>query len=792
MGWPTPQDYSEAIQNPRASFSDTELQVGQPDTDGLGLPRARSGGFACVYKIQSSGNQWAARCFQRDIPDQRRRYEAISNHLANARLEYTVRFFYLPNGIRIGGRDYPLLKMTWVEGETLSNFVGRSINYPETLISLAKVWRKMVDELQAAQIAHGDLQHGNVLVVGDTVQLIDYDGMYVPALAGNKSNEVGHRNYQLPSRTTNHYDIYLDNFSAWVIYLSFIALAIHPELWKAHNGGDECLIFRKEDYQDPNNSQLLQYLNNSQHDELRSLARLFTGMLSYLPQDIPPLSSTLTQLTSIEDSVIATIKPNPRVGRASDSSRSSKRQSETTASIKDGGNQPQPDNSWLFDALSDGSKVAFRNTFGKPRKVAALSSVLLVAAMFTGKFIYLAAFDTFAMVISVCVVYVGYCFKMFKDDPIFVEQTELKGELRKLAETMKQAQSRANELLSQRGLYLSQWQVADKPINDDRNRVLKSGQNEAAVLTTQLSKLLYGITNEKSRTARQELFEIQSVEKEALQKESETKSEISKLPQNEQNEIAQELYKMECEYTRLQNDFQFKKNVYVRNYLRKTPIDEAAIPSVGNRLRETLIDRLKIRGIKSADDIDNRVLDVEGIGDVRRTDLIHWKSNIELRARKTDEYQRLMKASAALLRPQLSLFDKVAIQRKFQNEKVRLESQSDTFKNQFAKKKADIQQRYRFDRQNLDKNEIQIRSEFAVKSQNAKQVQDKQIAELDNKVAANKSIYEPQINDLTEKIKSAQKEIFALQWQSGKTETDLKRFDSLTFSNYMKRLIKVR
>ena len=39
-------------------------------------------------------------------------------------------------------------------------------------------------------IAHGDLQHGNIIVQDDgTIRLVDYDGCYVPELAGLKSNE---------------------------------------------------------------------------------------------------------------------------------------------------------------------------------------------------------------------------------------------------------------------------------------------------------------------------------------------------------------------------------------------------------------------------------------------------------------------------------------------------------------------------------------------------------------------------------------------------------------------------
>ena len=224
-----------------------------------------------------------------EVVDQQRRYEAISRHLESARLSYAVPFSYLPTGIKVQGRHFPLLKMEWVQGESLSSYVGRNLGYPDKLLYLAKAWVQMVADLQSSNIAHGDLQHGNVLVVDDRLRLIDYDGMFVPALAGNMSRECGHRNYQHPARTEFDYGLYLDNFSAWVIYLSLVALAVHPELWSNHRGGDESLLFRKEDFLQPGSSALLRDINRSSNIQLRSLSQLFRSLLNFSPQDVPSL-----------------------------------------------------------------------------------------------------------------------------------------------------------------------------------------------------------------------------------------------------------------------------------------------------------------------------------------------------------------------------------------------------------------------------------------------------------------------------------------------------------------------
>src|SRR5258706_2162546 len=123
MAWPTPQDYNEAVQNPRLVFADADLQSGRPDLTPLGLPRPITGGFASVYRLQCTNATWAVRCFLRQFEDQQQRYAAISEHLARVRLPYTVGFTFLRQGIRVHGQWYPILKMWRVQDQPLSTFI---------------------------------------------------------------------------------------------------------------------------------------------------------------------------------------------------------------------------------------------------------------------------------------------------------------------------------------------------------------------------------------------------------------------------------------------------------------------------------------------------------------------------------------------------------------------------------------------------------------------------------------------------------------------------------------------
>ena len=191
MPWPLSQDYNEAVQNPKYCFADPELQQGEAVTNALGIPQPRSGNFADVYEVRCPKTQthWAVKCFTREVPGLRDRYREVSRHLDQARLPFAVECKYLEQGILIRGHWYPILKMRWVQGYALNEFVKRGVDKPDVLNALAQIWLRMVRELRQAGIAHGDLQHGNVLLVVNPQtgavgpKLIDYDGMWVPALA---------------------------------------------------------------------------------------------------------------------------------------------------------------------------------------------------------------------------------------------------------------------------------------------------------------------------------------------------------------------------------------------------------------------------------------------------------------------------------------------------------------------------------------------------------------------------------------------------------------------------------
>jgi serine/threonine protein kinase len=206
--WPTPQDYNEAVQMPSLAFADVELQRCEPELNLLGLPKPVSGSFASVYQMRGEkGTRWAVRCFLRNVPNQEERYAAISDQLARNKLPCMVPFEFVPQGIRVNERWFPILKMQWVDGIPLIEWIERNLEDAAKLTALQSRLKETIESLASVGIAHGDLQHGNIFVSRDgrTVKLVDYDGLYVPALEAMGSAEIGHRHYQHPARNGSHF-----------------------------------------------------------------------------------------------------------------------------------------------------------------------------------------------------------------------------------------------------------------------------------------------------------------------------------------------------------------------------------------------------------------------------------------------------------------------------------------------------------------------------------------------------------------------------------------------------------
>lgn len=259
MAYPSIEEYQILVQNPSTTFTDRTLATGAVAKSGMGTPKVVSGGFALTYAVNAQGKVYAVRCFHKEAKGLERRYAAISQALAALKSKYFVEFEYQAKGVRANGATYPLVKMAWATGETLGEFVESNFDNPAVLKCLITSLNELAAYLESSGVAHGDIQEGNLMVSdgGRSIQLIDYDGMFVPALSALGGAELGHRDYQHPGRDSTHYGVTLDRFSFISLTLALRALCSHPQLWMESQSGAGVIVLRANDFADPGSSPIL-------------------------------------------------------------------------------------------------------------------------------------------------------------------------------------------------------------------------------------------------------------------------------------------------------------------------------------------------------------------------------------------------------------------------------------------------------------------------------------------------------------------------------------------------------
>lgn len=265
MLWPSFSDYELFIKNAfDFSVLDPALKNGKP-------MKGISGGFSRVYPVKVASKTFALRCWVKDVGNAKIRYKKISTYLKQIGLPYFVNFEYVSEGVLINNTKYPITRMEWADGVSLRKFIEQNLRNPRILKVVATEFQKMVAVLHKHQIAHGDLQDGNILLersgTGVKIKLIDYDSLSVPVLHGQTEQIVGLPEYQHPQRIAGggKASEKVDYFSELVIYLSFLSLSEKPDLWVQfgdENRVDRGLLFSKKDFENPDQSDIFQQLEN--------------------------------------------------------------------------------------------------------------------------------------------------------------------------------------------------------------------------------------------------------------------------------------------------------------------------------------------------------------------------------------------------------------------------------------------------------------------------------------------------------------------------------------------------
>lgn len=256
--YPSRTDIVTAMRNPLVSFKSNEIIGGSVIQKGSRITQY-SGGYTTVFPFhKQTGNKVAVRLWIADIGDAKKRSLEISNYLENLNNAYFAGFKYIDDAVLVNGNLHPIVLMDWVDGQTLKEYINSNIKNVSKILDLAENFKEMTAYFHKENIAHGDLQHGNILVKDDgSIVAIDYDSMFIEPLNGMSDTIKGLPGYQHPARNSNQFvNSRLDYFSELVIYLSLLIYAETPKLWEDYYETED-LLFSKDDFANPNNSKLI-------------------------------------------------------------------------------------------------------------------------------------------------------------------------------------------------------------------------------------------------------------------------------------------------------------------------------------------------------------------------------------------------------------------------------------------------------------------------------------------------------------------------------------------------------
>ena len=300
MNYPLISEYIQSIKLSEENFS--KLSALRPVLDSDGNPIMSSGNFAVVFKMEDkeSGKLYAVKCFLREQEGRDASYKLIASELEYVSSTYLTPIQYLDRELFVDtaqGTDteFPVLLMDWVDGITLDKYVRTNIDDSYRLSLMAYLFCRMGSWLLGQEFAHGDLKPDNIMVREDgQLVLVDYDGMFVPAMRGQKARELGSVDYRHPLRTEDVFNGSIDDFSIASIALSLKAISLRPELLSDFGAGDR-LLFCARDYQNIGKSECLKAIQSLSNDaELAQLLGLF--YMAYARND---LSSVFPRLFNI-------------------------------------------------------------------------------------------------------------------------------------------------------------------------------------------------------------------------------------------------------------------------------------------------------------------------------------------------------------------------------------------------------------------------------------------------------------------------------------------------------------
>ena len=308
MQYPNLSEYVKAIANAGDNLAELKHLVPVPDEHGE--PYRSSGAFAVVFKMKDpkTGQFYALKCFTEEQEGRAEAYRKIGAELEGVRSGYFTSMRYYERELFVDSSvssesEFPVLLMEWVEGQTMENYIAKYYQDSYKMGLLCHLFCKMASWLRCQLFAHGDIKPDNI-IVGEKgeLTLIDYDGMFVPSMAGQSSPTLGTQDFRHPLRKAEDFDATIDDFALASIALSLKAITLDPDLLDRFGAPDR-LLFSANDYLDLTTSDALCSIWQLVADqELSKLLSLF--LLAHAEQNLAATSFSLFSTSRPEEPVI--------------------------------------------------------------------------------------------------------------------------------------------------------------------------------------------------------------------------------------------------------------------------------------------------------------------------------------------------------------------------------------------------------------------------------------------------------------------------------------------------------
>ena len=271
MQYPLISEYLAAIRDAHDNLDKLSHLV--PVLDNYGEPYRSSGAFAVVFKMkdEQTGKCYALKCFTEEQEGRAEAYRQIAEELEFVNSPYITSVKYLEKELFVDSNceddEFPVLLMDWIEGETMETYIADHYMDNYAMSMLCYRFCKMAAWLRSQPFAHGDIKPDNIMVRSDgTLTLVDYDGMFVPAMKGQKSPTIGTKDFSHPLRTIDDFDETIDDFALASIALSLKAISLNPSLLNEYGASDR-LLFSAADYLDLSKSKIMTALQGLLADE---------------------------------------------------------------------------------------------------------------------------------------------------------------------------------------------------------------------------------------------------------------------------------------------------------------------------------------------------------------------------------------------------------------------------------------------------------------------------------------------------------------------------------------------